>query len=98
MSITLSNGFTVRRVPAPHLVNGEPVRSLIDPIDHEIVITDGGDADELVDRTAEAVAEAIGLAKAVQGDGIEILGGVMPKCPLIPETPPRLPFSRPFEG
>lgn len=98
MPVTLPNGFTVRRVPSPHLVNGVPVRSLVDEDYKEVIITDGGDPDELVDRTAEAVA-AIAFAKKVQGspDGIEIIGGTLPKCPLIPDSSPRLPYSGPSD-
>ena len=95
MSCTLPNGYTVTRIPAPHFVNGEPVRSFVDPVEHQVIVTDDGNPDELVERTAEAVAEAVALSKAVEGDadGIEILNAPMPQCPLIPEIPPRLPFG-----
>ena len=95
MSCTLPNGYKVRRVPAPHFVNGEPVRSFRDDLDHEILVTDDGNPDHLLEHAAEAVAEAVALTKQVEGtgDGIEVLNDPMPQCPLIPETPPRLPFG-----
>ena len=95
MSCTLPNGYTVTRIPAPHIINGEPVRSFIDDVDRQILVTDDGDPEHLLERTAEAVVDAVALSVAVQGtgDGIEVLNDPMPQCPLIPETPPRLPFG-----
>jgi hypothetical protein len=98
MSHHLDCGYTVRRVPGPHLVNGCPVGYLTDPVDRQIIVTDDGDADALVERTADAVMEAVALARKVQGqpapDGIEVLTGKLPKCPLVPGTQPPSLFSQ----
>jgi hypothetical protein len=97
MSHYLDCGFSLRRVPAPHIVNGREVGYLADPIDRELVITDDGDPDALMERTAEALMVAISASKKVEGygaDGIELLTGKQPKCPLVPGTQPPSLFSQ----
>lgn len=104
MSRTLSNGYTVVRVEGVHNVGGEPVRSFRDDADKVIVVTDNGDADELVSRTAEAVDDSFVVVEAARRaaeqsreSSIEILHALtFQKAPVIPQSEdPRLPYGRP---
>ena len=105
----LSIGYQVLRVAvvsdAGAAVNGEPVRSFRDEVDRVIVVTDNGNPDELVQRTAEAVdrafiAEAAKAKTQARESSIEILHALQfRKVPIIPQSEqPRLPFGRPSEA
>lgn len=104
MGTPLLHGYTPRRWVGPHVVNGRNVRHFRDAVDKTITITDDDlTRDELVQQTAEATERSVLMdlaerAKAQAKEStIELLYGLMPRCPLIPDTEtPRLPFGPPL--
>ncbi len=100
----LASGYTLTRVEGQHIVNGIPVRHIRSDRAKTIIVTDNGNPDDLMVRTAEAVEDSYrAAAQAAQRENgrswIEVLHGItFPKAPLIPETEdPRLPFRPPSD-
>jgi hypothetical protein len=84
---------SLRRTPLQQYASGQPVDACVDPIDHEIVITDrdDDDRDTLMRRTARAVAvylepEPPAPAAPVVEDITIVDLTSAPTCPLLPQS------------